>query len=325
LLDFNAWNRAEQSEYPILITVATTTKVESKPFYIKKFLYSLGGKMIKNQIKTVVLLGILTAILLVAGQLLGGRTGLFIGLVIAVAVNFGSYWFSDKIVLAMYRAKPVTHEKEPELYGIVKEVAHLAKIPIPKIYIIPTETPNAFATGRNPKHAAVACTNGILNLLSKDELKGVIAHEISHIKNRDTLIQAVAATIAGVISYLAFMARWAAIFGGYGGRDRDSNIFELLILAILTPIIATLIQLAISRSREYLADESAAKTTHTPIALANALEKIEQGVKHNPLRFGNKTTSSLFIINPFRGGGLINLFSTHPPIKERVKKLKEMI
>ena len=279
--------------------------------------------MIKNQIKTVILLGALTGLLLGAGQLLGGRQGLFIGLAFAVVMNFGSYWFSDKIVLAMYRAKEIKHSDNPELYNLVKEVSQLANLPIPKVYIVPTNNPNAFATGRNPEHAAVAVTAGIMELLEKDELKGVIAHELAHVKNRDTLIQAVAATIAGVISYLAFFARFAAIFGG--ARDRDGGgAFELLALAILTPIIATILQLAISRSREFLADETGAKTIHNPISLANALQKLHTGVKHHPLRFGNSSTSSLFIVNPFSSRGLLSLFSTHPPMEERVKRLKNM-
>jgi len=280
--------------------------------------------MIKNQIKTVILLATLTALLLGAGQLLGGRQGLFIGLAFAVVMNFGSYWFSDKIVLAMYRAREIKEADNPELYKTVKEVSQLANLPMPKVYIVPTNNPNAFATGRNPKHSAVAVTNGIMGLLSKDELKGVFAHELAHIKNRDTLIQTVAATIAGVISYLAFFARFAAIFGG-GSRDRDSGgVFELLALAIITPIIATIIQLAISRSREFLADETGAKTIHNPTALADALQKLHIGVKHNPLRFGNTSTSSLFIVNPFSARGLVNLLSTHPPMEERIKRLKNM-
>ena len=279
--------------------------------------------MIKNQIKTVILLGALTGLLLGVGQLLGGRQGLFIGLTLAVVMNFGSYWYSDKIVLAIYKAQEVKHSDNPDLFNIVKEVAELANLPMPKVYIVPTNNPNAFATGRNPEHAAGAVTHGIMNLLSKDELKGVIAHEMAHIKNRDTLIQAVAATIAGVISYLAFFARFAAIFGG--GRNRDSGgMFELLALAILTPIIATILQLAISRSREYLADETGAKTIHNPIPLANALHKLHIGVKHNPLRFGNTSTSSLFIVNPFSSRGLLSLFSTHPNVEERIKRLKNM-
>lgn len=222
----------------------------------------------------------------------------------------------------MYHAKPVTEQQAPRLYRIVREVIQLANLPMPKVYILPTDNPNAFATGRNPNHAAIACTKGILELLNDDELKGVIAHEASHVKNRDILIQTVAATIAGVISYAAMMARWAAIFGGFGGRDRNSGL-ELIALAILTPIIAAILQLAISRSREFLADETAARTLHNSFGLASALEKLEQGVKKNPLRFGSKATSCLFIANPFRGG-LLNLLSTHPPMSERIKKLKDM-
>jgi len=268
--------------------------------------YQQPISMIKNQIKTVVLLATLTALLLGAGQLLGGRQGLFIGLTLALVMNFGSYWYSDKIVLAMYRAQQIKKSDNPELYNLVKETSELADLPMPKVYIVPTNNPNAFATGRNPKHAAVAVTAGIMQLLNKDELKGVIAHELAHIKNKDTLIQAVAATIAGVISYLAFFARFAAIFGG--SRDRDAGgAFELLALAILTPIIATILQLAISRSREYLADETGAKTINNSISLANALHKLHLGVKHNPLRFGNTSTSSLFIVNPFSSRGLSSL------------------
>jgi len=279
--------------------------------------------MIKNQIKTVILLGLLTALLLWIGSF-WGRGGLFIGLILALLINFGSYWYSDKIVLAMYRATPVSKSEAPLLHRIVEEVSDRASIPKPRVYVIPTSTPNAFATGRNPKHAAVACTKGILELLDENELKGVIAHEISHIKNRDTLIQTIAATIAGVISYIAFMVRWAAIFGGYG-RDRDGgNIFELLALAILTPIIASIIQLAISRSREYLADERAARILHNGNGLADALEKLDRGIRHNPIRFGSPTTSSLFIVNPFNARGLIALFSTHPPVRERIKRLRAM-
>ena len=277
--------------------------------------------MIKNQLKTVVLLALLTALLLWIGSF-WGTSGIIIGLVFAILINFGSYWYSDKIVLAMYHAKPVTEQQAPRLYRIVREVIQLANLPMPKVYILPTDNPNAFATGRNPNHAAIACTKGILELLNDDELKGVIAHEASHVKNRDILIQTVAATIAGVISYAAMMARWAAIFGGFGGRDRNSGL-ELIALAILTPIIAAILQLAISRSREFLADETAARTLHNSFGLASALEKLEQGVKKNPLRFGSKATSCLFIANPFRGG-LLNLLSTHPPMSERINKLKSM-
>jgi heat shock protein HtpX len=281
--------------------------------------------MIKNQIKTVILLGALTGLLLGVGQLLGGRQGLFIGLALAVVMNFGSYWFSDKIVLAMYKAREIKHSDQPELYNLVKEVSQLANLPMPKVYIVPTNNPNAFATGRNPEHAAVAVTAGIIQLLEKDELKGVIAHELAHVKNRDILVSTIAATIAGVISYLAFFARWGAMFGGFGGRDRDGgNMIELLALAIITPLVATILRLAISRSREYLADETGAKIIHNPYALASALEKLDNGAKRNPLRFGNPSTSNLFIVNPFSAKGLIRLFSTHPPMEERVKRLRSM-
>jgi heat shock protein HtpX len=277
-----------------------------------------------NQFKTVILLGLLTGILLWVGNLVGGMQGLTIALIFAIVMNFGSYWFSDKLVLAMYRAKEVKEGDEGELFSIVREVSHLANTPMPKVYIMEAPYSNAFATGRSPKKAAVAVTRGIMDLLSKDELKGVVAHEISHIKNRDTLIQAVAATIAGVISYVAFMARWAAIFGGFGG-DRDGNSgMELLVLAILTPILAAIIQMAISRSREFLADESGAKILHSGFGLADALEKLDGSKSRVALRSNSKTqtTAHLFIMNPFKGNSLFRMFSTHPPIKERVKRLR---
>ena len=278
--------------------------------------------VIQNQLKTVILLSVLTALLLGVGQLIGGQSGLIIGLTFALIMNFGSYWFSDKIVLMMYKAKKVTKKEAPQLYEIVKEVSEKAKLPMPKVYIIQTGTPNAFATGRNPKNAAVAATTGILELLTKEELKGVMAHEMAHVKNRDILIATIAATIAGVISYIATMAQWAAIFGGRD--DNRGNGLQLLVLAILTPIIATIIQLAISRSREYIADETGAKIVHNSQSLASALKKLEAGVKAHPLGFGNTATSSLFITNPFNARGIISLFSTHPPIDERVRRLKEM-
>ena len=283
--------------------------------------------MFANQIKTVILLGLMSALLIWVGQLVGGPQGLAIGLVFAIGINFFSYWFSDKIVLKMYRAKPVTESDNPRLYKIVKEVSHLAGIPMPKVYALPSEHPNAFATGRNEKHAAVACTAGILELMNDSELKGVIAHEISHIKNKDILISSIAATIAAVIGYVAMMARWAAIFGGFGGRDRNGGgIIELIVLAVVTPLIATLIQLAISRSREFLADESAAKILHTPFGLASALEKLDSEIKHKPLKAmaSTESTAHMFIANPFRAKGFTKLFSTHPPMKERIKRLKGM-
>lgn len=284
--------------------------------------------MIGNQIKTVVLLGLLSALLLWVGKMLGGLNGLFIALIFAIGINFFSYWFSDKIILKIYKAKPVSEHENKRLYQIVNEISHLADIPMPKVYIMPQEHPNAFATGRNPKHAAVACTQGLLELMNDDELKGVIAHEIGHIKNRDILISSIAATIAAVIGYVAMIARWSAIFGGFGGgRDRDSGgLMELLVLAIVTPLMATLIRLAISRSREYIADESAAKILHNPYGLANALEKLDSNIKKHPLKAMSSTeaTSHLFIASPFKGNAFMKLFMTHPPIKERVKRLKAM-
>lgn len=276
-----------------------------------------------NQIKTVILLGLLSGLMLLAGQLIGGTTGLSIALGIAVILNFGTYFYSDKIVLRIYRAKKATKSEYPKLHKIVSEVAKNAGIPKPKIYIVPTENANAFATGRNPKNAVVACTQGILNILDEKELKGVIAHEIAHVKNRDILVSTIAATIAAVISYLAMMARFAAIFGGMRD-DRGGNGLSLLFLAILTPIIALIIQLAISRSREYLADSTGAHFTKEPKALASALYKLEQANKQNPIRFGNTATSSLFITNPFSAKGLVSLFSTHPAMDARIKKLNEM-
>jgi heat shock protein HtpX len=280
---------------------------------------------IKNQFKTVVLLGLLTGILLWIGSF-WGRSGLMFALIFSIMLNFGSYWFSDKIALAIYRAKPVTESEAPKLHKIVRDVAHLANIPMPRVYIIPSNILNAFATGRSKKHAAVAATKGIIDALNDDELKGVMAHEISHIRNNDILIQSVAATIAGVIGYIAMMARWGAIFGGFGGRDRRGGGLELIILAILTPILAMIIRLAISRSREFLADESGAKLIHNGYSLASALEKLETASQKMPLRpsSSTETTAHMMIVNPFRGRGMIKLFTTHPPVKERVKRLRSM-
>ncbi|MDO8740392.1 MAG: zinc metalloprotease HtpX [Candidatus Woesearchaeota archaeon] len=275
-----------------------------------------------NQFKTAILLGILAAILIWIGSFFGTQ-GLVIGFAFAVLINVLTYFFSDKLVLLMYQAKPASKKEYPELHSIVEEISHKAGIPKPKVYIIQNESPNAFATGRNPKNAVVACTTGILKLLNKEELKGVIAHEISHVKNRDILIATIAATIAAVISYLAMMARYAGMFGG--SRDRDNGrMFELLVLGILTPIIATLIQLAISRSREYIADSSAAKTIGSGTGLASALEKLKEGVKKVPFRNANKATMSLFIVNPLSAQGFLNLFSTHPPLDERISRLKKL-
>jgi heat shock protein HtpX len=277
-----------------------------------------------NNMKTAILLSSLTALLMIIGVLVGGQSGLIVGFVIALVMNFVSYWFSDKIVLMMYHAKPVTQKQVPNLWKIVDEVRKEANLPMPKVYVIPTMTPNAFATGRNPKHAVVAVTQGLIEMLSHNELKGVVAHEVSHIKNRDILIGSVAATIASVIGFVAMMARWAAIFGGGGGDKENNNIFTLLIIGIVTPIIAMLIQLAISRSREYLADESGARIVKDPTYLADALLKIEKGNKLMPLKDAQPATAHMFIMNPFSAKGIMGLLSTHPPVEERVKKLKAM-
>lgn len=277
---------------------------------------------IKNQLKTAVLLALLTALFLWMGSLFG-RNGVIFAGIFAALMNFGSYWFSDRIVLWMYKAKEAKQSERPKLFKIIKEVSKLSNLPMPKIYVIPSEQSNAFACGRNPKNSAVACTEGILKLMTEDELKGVIAHEFAHIKNRDTLISTVAGTIAGVISYTANMFMWSAMFGG---RDDDSrgNVFSLLVLAVITPLIASLIQLAISRSREYQADEAGAKIVKNPLGLSSALEKLEEDGKRHPMRFGSPATAHLFISNPFRSGNFLALFQTHPPTQERVKRLREM-
>lgn len=282
--------------------------------------------MFKNQLKTVVLLGVLSALLIWAGRFFG-QNGLVIGLVFAIVMNVGSYFFSDKLVLWMYGAKEAKEGEYPEFHKIVRELARKANLPMPKLYIVNSIHSNAFATGRSPKHAAVAITTGILALLTKEELRGVLAHELSHVKNRDILVATVAATIASVISYIAMMARFAAMFGG--GRDRDNRgggLAELLVLGILTPLIASLIQLAISRSREYLADESGAKLIGTGKPLASALEKLHTDVKHHPLAptAATETTAHMMISNPFNAKGLVSLFSTHPDYKKRCERLNSM-
>lgn len=284
----------------------------------------MGG--LGNQVKTVVLLGLLSGLLLIVGRLIGGTTGLLVALVFSVLMNFGAFWFSDKIVLAMYRAKPADKKTHAHLYKLVDEVVEAANVPKPKVYIIPTEAANAFATGRSPRHAAIACTEGIMKLLTDKELKGVIAHEISHVKNRDVLVTTIAATIAGVISYLAHMAQFAAIFGGgnRGSNRGGSNVFGLLTLAIITPIMAMILQLAISRSREFLADHSGAMTIKDSEGLASALSKLDKAALHHKMGFGNEATASLFIVNPLKGQGLMSLFSTHPQLEERVRRLRAM-
>ena len=284
--------------------------------------------MFKNQIKTVFLLGGLTGLLIAIGGLLGGRNGLLIGLLFAGILNFGSYWFSAKIVLWMYHAKAADTKEHASVYSIVEDLAKKASLPMPKVYIIETPQSNAFATGRNAKHAVVAVTTGILQLLTKEELRGVLAHEMGHVKNRDILISTITATIAGVISYIAMVARWGAIFSGFGGRDneRGSGLIEILVLSIIAPLMAMIIQMAISRSREYLADETGAKLVKDPEALARALEKIEKNVAHYPFQAAGTTnaTAHLFIHNPFKRKSMLNLFSTHPSTEARCKRLREM-
>jgi heat shock protein HtpX len=276
-----------------------------------------------NGIKTVLLLGALTGLILFVGGAIGGRNGLLMGLVFAGLMNLFSYWFSDKIVLAMYRAKPIGQAEAPGLYAVVERLAARAQMPMPKLYLIENDSPNAFATGRNPNHAAVACTTGILKLMTNDELEGVLAHELSHVRNRDILIGSIAATLAGAIGVLAHMARWGAMFGGYGGRDERNGgggIFGLLATAILAPIAATLIQLAISRSREFEADASGAELVGSPFGLASALEKLGKASKQIPMD-ASPATAHLFIVSPFSGASFTRLFSTHPPLEERIRRL----
>jgi len=278
-----------------------------------------------NTLKTAFLLTLLTLLFVFIGQLLGGNQGMIVAFIFAAIMNLGTYWFSDKIVLAMYRAQQVDEGTSRRLFSIVRRAASAAHLPVPKVYIIPSQTPNAFATGRNPRHSAVAVTQGIMKILDEDELEGVISHEMAHIKNRDILTGSIVATLAGAISMLAFMARFAAIFGGYGGRDNQGRGggLGLLIMAIVAPLAALLIQMAISRSREYAADSTAAKNSHKPMALANALRKLESAARRIPLD-AKPSTAHLFIVNPLSGKGMASLFSTHPPIGERVARLQKM-
>jgi heat shock protein HtpX len=277
--------------------------------------------------KTTVLLAALTGLIILIGGMVGGRSGMMIAFVLAVGMNFFSYWFSDKMVLKAYNAQPLDAANAPDLYAMVSELATAAQIPMPRLYMIESDTPNAFATGRNPNHAAVAVTSGIMRICSREELKGVIGHELSHVINRDILISSIAATLAGVIMIIGSMARWGAIFGGFGGgRDdeRGSNMIELLAMAILAPLAATMIQLAISRTREYQADASGAKLTHRPDFLANALRKLETANERLPMQEAGPATAHLFIVHPLSAEGLTRLFSTHPPIEERIRRLERM-
>lgn len=277
-----------------------------------------------NHIKTMVLLVLLTLIFVWAGAALGGKQGMTVALIFALGMNFFAYWFSDKIVLRIYGAREVTEVEAPELYGIVRRLAQKAGMPMPRVYIIEEDQPNAFATGRNPSHAAVAVTTGIMRILSAEELAGVIGHELSHIRHRDILISTIAATIAGAISYLAQMAQWAAFFGRRGDDEEGSSPAAALIMMIVGPIAALIVQMAISRSREYLADEGGARLVGNPRYLANALKKLHLASQRIPME-ANPATSHMFIVNPLTGDGLLRLFSTHPPIEERIARLESMI
>lgn len=277
-----------------------------------------------NALRTTFLLALLTCLLVAAGGALGGKAGMTFALVMAGIMNFGTYWFSDRIVLAMYGAREVAESDCPELYAMVRQLALQAAMPMPKVYLIESDTPNAFATGRNPEHAAVAATTGILRILTREELLGVMAHELSHVRHRDILISSIAATIAGAITYLAHMAQWAAMFGG--GRDSDDEgggTIGLLVMAILGPIAAMLIQMAISRSREYEADRGGALISGNPLHLAGALRKLDMASRQIPMD-ANPATAHMFIVNPLTGGGIMSLFSTHPPMEERIRRLEQM-
>jgi heat shock protein HtpX len=277
-----------------------------------------------NKIKTFFLLITLTLVLIWVGGALGGKQGMTIALIIALGMNFISYWFSDKIVLRMYGARQVTESDAPELYSIVRSLVQKAGMPMPKVYIMDQEQPNAFATGRNPKHAAVAVTTGIMRILTSEELQGVIGHELSHIRNRDILIGTIAATIAGAISYLAQMAQWAMIFGGHRGDDNEgSSPVAAFVMMIVGPIAALIIQMAISRSREYAADTGGAELAGNPRYPSGALRKLHMASQKIPMH-ANPATSHMFIVNPLSGRGLLKLFSTHPPIEERIARLESL-
>jgi len=279
-----------------------------------------------NTVKTVGLMVFMTLLLMLVGSAIGGKSGMIIAFGMAVLMNFGTYWFSDKIVLRMYGAQPVNEAEAPELYSIVRTLVQKAGMPMPKVYIIPEETPNAFATGRNPEHAVVAVTHGIMRILSREELAGVVAHELAHIKHRDMLTGTIVATIAGAISMLAQMAQWAMIFGGRrDDNEEGTNPVVGIVMMIVAPIAAMLVQMAISRTREYEADKGGAQIAGNPGGLANALLKLEKGSQIVPMTDAKPATAHMFIVNSLTGGGLMNLFSTHPPIAERVKRLNEMV
>jgi heat shock protein HtpX len=277
-----------------------------------------------NTLKTVFLMTLMMVLFLLVGQWLGGSTGLIIAFILALVMNFGSYWFSDKIVLKMYNAREATADEAPRLYSIVERLTRNANLPMPKIYIINDLVPNAFATSRNPEHAAVAATTGIIQTLNDDELSGVLGHELAHVKHRDILTGTIAATFVGTITFIAQMAGWALMFGGQGGNNRKGGGLGGLFLLIVAPIAATLLQLAVSRSREFAADEGGSKISHNPLALASALRKISSANEMRQVKHAGPATAHMFIINPLRSGGLTKLFSTHPPVDERIKRLENL-
>lgn len=273
-----------------------------------------------NQVRTVLLLSVLTVLIVLFGNVLGGRQGMIIALILAAGMNFFSYWYSDKIVLKMYGAREVDRQKAPELYEMVSTLTQRAGLPMPRLYVIPKESPNAFATGRNPEHAAVAVTEGLLKIMKRDEVMGVLAHELAHVNNRDILIGSIAATMAGAIMILATMARWAAIFGGGRGRE-GGGALGMIAMSIIAPLAAVIIQMAISRSREYLADATGARFAQNPEGLARALEKLQAYSRRVPME-ANPSTAHMFIVNPLSGRSLMSLFSTHPPVEERIARLR---
>jgi len=277
-----------------------------------------------NSLKTVMLMALMIGVLLFIGDWLGGKQGLLIAFIFALLMNFGMYWFSSKIVLMSYRAKEATEASAPKLFSIVRRLAVQAQLPMPKVYIIPSDTPNAFATGRNPKNAVVAATEGILRILSDDELEGVISHELAHVKHRDILISTLVAIMAGTITFAARMAMYASIFSG-GSRDREgSSPIGQILLIVLAPVAAMLIQFAVSRSREFAADEGGAQISQRPLNLANALQKLERGVERIPMTNAGTATAHLFIVNPLSAKGITKLFSTHPPVKDRIARLEKI-
>ena len=276
----------------------------------------------ENWFKTTLLLGVMTALIVLVGRLIGGQQGMIFAFMLAIGMNFFSYWFSDKIVLRMYNAREVTAQENPRLYEIVRSIAQRANLPMPKVYIIPEESPNAFATGRNPEHAVVAATEGLLRLMNTDEITGVLSHEMAHVKNRDILIGSIAATMAGAIMIIANMARWSALLGGRSDNDRNSmGGIGLLVMSILAPLAAVLIQMAISRSREYQADSTGASFAGNPGGLASALEKLGVYSKRLPMQNATENTAHMFIVNPLSGRSFASLFSTHPPLEERIARL----